>query len=95
MSELIRGKDTSEGRRSAFVVGASVILPILSLLCEIILNQQLVDGTVAVAAGLVSSAIASLGFSHSRATVKRAHMQAEAIKKKPVVLWQEKSKDSG
>ncbi len=90
--ELIRGTGTSEGRRSAVVVGASIMLPVLGLLCELLLEKELIDGTIAVAAGLVASAIASAGYSHSRATVKRAHAQAAAIKKKPVVLWQEKSK---
>jgi hypothetical protein len=91
--DLIRGAGTSEGRRSAFVVAASIIMPILGLLCELLLDHKVIDGTVAMATGLVASAIASAGYSHSRATVKRAHMQSEAIKKKPVVLWQEKSKE--
>jgi len=91
--ELTKGAKTSEGRRSAFVVAASIIMPILGILCDLLLDHKIVDGTMAMATGLVASAIASSGYSYSRAAVKRAHVQAEAIKKKPVVLWQDNKAD--
>ena len=93
--EFIRGSETSEGKTSATVIFFSIFLPILAILCELLLEHHLINGTAAVVAGLVSASLASAGYSHSRGTVKKAFAQADAIKKKPVVLLSEKQPSRG
>lgn len=90
---LTPGKSTSEGRKSNLVVGLSVVLPVIAMIADVLLEQKVLsqNGTLGLVAGLVSSAIASAGYSYSRATVKKAHAHADALKKKPLVLFSEES----
>jgi hypothetical protein len=87
--ELTPGENTSEGRKSSLVVSLSLILPVMALIADLLLEQKVLsqNGTLALIAGLFSSAVASAGYSYSRATVKKAHAHADALKKKPVVLF--------
>jgi len=89
------GNETSEGKTSNLVIFFSIFLPMLAILCEMLLEHHLINGTAAVVAGLLSASLASAGYSHSRGTVKKAFAQADAIKKKPVVLLSERQSDKG
>ena len=88
----MQGRYTSEHRQSKLVIICSIVLPVVGLICDLLLEHSILDGngTLAVMVGLLSSAIASVGYSSSRAQVKSAEAQAEAIKKKSVVLLSEK-----
>lgn len=88
----MKGRHTSEHKQSKFVIACSIILPVIGLICEMVTEYNILDGngTLAMMVGLMSSAIASAGYSSSRAAVKAAEAQASAIKKKPVVILSEK-----
>lgn len=90
----MQGKYTSEYKQSRAVVIASVVLPIVGLMCELLVEHSILEsgGVLAVAAGLISSAIASAGYSSSRARTKSAELQSEALKKKSIVFLSEKDK---
>ena len=88
--DFIKGSSTSEGKASGLVIFFSLLMPVVALLCDLLLEQNLVNGTAAVVAGLVSASLASVGYSSSRASVKKAFAQADAVKKKPVVLLSER-----
>ena len=93
----MQGKHTSEYRQSKLVVGASIVLPVLGLICELLVEHRLLEsgGILAVGAGLLSSAIASAGYSFSRAKTKSAEAHAEALKKKSIVFLSKDKKSSG
>lgn len=88
----MQGKYTSEHKQSRLVISCSIILPVIGLICDLLLEHSILDGNgpLAVMVGLISSAIASFGYSCSRAQVKSAEAQADAIKKKSVVVLSEK-----
>ena len=73
------GKETTEFKKSKFVIAASVILPIAAMLCDLLVNHSIIAGSMAMVAGLISSAIASAGYSYSRGRAKSGEARAEAI----------------
>ena len=77
------GKQTSEHKQSQIVVILSVALPIIAMICDVLINQSIATGTGAMIAGLISSAIAAAGYSHSRGKVKAAETIAGIAIKKP------------
>ena len=93
--DLIRGEKTSEGKTSNLVIFFSLFMPVVALLCDLLMEQHLINGTAAVVAGLLSAGLTSAGYSVSRGSVKKAFAQADAIKKKPVVLLSEKQPSRG
>tara|TARA_R110002020_G_scaffold47400_1_gene134943 strand:- start:1891 stop:2148 length:258 start_codon:yes stop_codon:yes gene_type:complete len=82
MSATKPGTETTEYKGFNFVKLVSVVLPIIAMLCDVLVNQSVLAGTGAVIAGVVSTAIASAGYSHSRGRVKGSEAIAESIKKK-------------
>lgn len=88
----MQGKHTSEHKQSKIVVVTSIVLPLLGLLCELLVDGKILtaNSTAAIVAGLISSAIASAGYSSSRAKVKSAEAKAEALKKKSLVFLSKK-----
>ena len=79
---MSQGKETSEFKKSKMVMILSVTLPVIALICDLLINNSIATGTGAVIAGLVSSAIASAGYSQSRGKVKASQIIGESIKKK-------------
>lgn len=83
MSEKMRpGIETSEHKGFGFVKIISILLPIIAFACDILVNQSVIAGTGAAIAGMVSTAIASAGYSHSRGRVKGSEIIAAGLKKK-------------
>ena len=82
MNENKQGTATTEYKGFTFVKALSVILPIIALLCDVLVNQSVIAGTGAVIAGVISTAIASAGYSHSRGKVKSSEALAQGFKKK-------------
>jgi hypothetical protein len=79
---MSEGKKTSEYKKSRMVIILSVVLPVVALVCDLLINNSVATGTAAVIAGLVSSAIASAGYSGSRGRVKASEVIASQIQKK-------------
>jgi len=79
---MSEGKKTSEYKKSRFVIVLSVLLPLIALVCDLLINNSIATGTAAVIAGLVSSAIASAGYSSARGRVKASEAIASQIQKK-------------
>lgn len=82
MSATKQGIETSEHKGFTFVKVLSVVLPVIALLCDILVNQSVIAGTGAAIAGVISTAIASAGYSHSRGRVKGSEILAASLKKK-------------
>ena len=78
------GKKTSEFKKSKLVIALSVVLPVLALVCDLLVNNSIATGTAAVIAGLISSAIASAGYSSARGRVKSSQVISNSmlVKKK-------------
>lgn len=76
------GQKTSEHAKSSAVIGLSVVLPVIALVCDLLVNHSIATGTGAIIAGLISSAIASAGYSHSRGRVKASEAILAATDKK-------------
>tara|TARA_R110002020_G_scaffold247905_4_gene461959 strand:+ start:20994 stop:21245 length:252 start_codon:yes stop_codon:yes gene_type:complete len=78
------GNKTSEFKKSKLVITLSVVLPVLALVCDLLVNNSIATGTAAVIAGLISSAIASAGYSSARGRVKSSQVISESmlVKKK-------------
>ena len=89
---MSKGVKTSEYKQSWLVVACSVALPVVGLICDLLLEHKVLsgNGTIALVVGLLSSAIASAGYSYSRAVAKSAESEADAIKKKSIVVLSEK-----
>ena len=91
---MMRGQFTSEHKQSKLVIACSIILPVVGHICDLLLEHSILDGngSLAIMVGLLSSAIASCGYSYSRGQVKSAEAQAEAIKKKSLVVLSKKQR---
>ena len=76
--EHIKGNTTSEHGKSNAVIILSIVLPVVALICDLLVNESIATGTGAIVAGLLSSAIASAGYSSSRGRVKSAEALASA-----------------
>ena len=78
------GNKTSEFKKSKLVITLSVVLPVLALVCDLLVNNSIATGTAAVIAGLISSAIASAGYSSARGRVKSSQVSSKSmlVKKK-------------
>ena len=76
--ERTKGNKTSEHGKSNAVIILSIVLPLVALICDLLINEDIATGTGAIVAGLLSSAIASAGYSSSRARVKSAEVLASA-----------------
>ena len=79
---MSEGQKTSEYKKSSVVIWLSILLPIVALACDLLVNNSIATGTGALIAGLLSSAIASAGYSTSRGRVKSSEVIADQIKKK-------------
>ena len=79
---MSEGQKTSEYKKSSVVIWLSILLPIVALACDLLVNNSIATGTGALIAGLLSSAIASAGYSTSRGRVKTSEVIAGQIKKK-------------
>ena len=79
---MSEGQKTSEYKKSSVVIWLSILLPIVALACDLLVNNSIATGTGALIAGLLSSAIASAGYSTSRGRVKSSEVIAGQIKKK-------------
>ena len=79
---MSEGQKTSEYKKSSVVIWLSILLPIVALACDLLVNNSIATGTGALIAGLLSSAIASAGYSASRGRVKSSEVIAGQIKKK-------------
>jgi len=81
---MTEGQKTSEHKQSKLVIILSILLPVCSLVLDLLTEQNILNGTVLAVAGLISSALASMGYSYSRGVVK-------ASKKRPVVVLSQHS----
>ena len=79
---MSEGQKTSEYKKSSVVIWLSILLPIVALACDLLGNNSIATGTGPLIAGLLSSAIASAGYSTSRGRVKSSEVIAGQIKKK-------------
>jgi hypothetical protein len=90
------GKDTTEHKQSSLVMAMSVILPIVALACDLLVGEDILAGGLAVVAGLLSSAIASAGYSYSRGRAKAEESRVAAIRaSRAIVSDAAKKKVSG
>ena len=76
------GKKTSEFKKSKLVIALSVVLPEIAFVCDLLVNNSIATGTAAMVAGLLSSAIASAGYSSARGKVKSSEAFSSSLKKK-------------
>lgn len=76
------GKKTSEFKKSKLVIALSVVLPVIAFVCDLLVNNSIATGTAAMVAGLLSSAIASAGYSSARGKVKSSEAFSSSLKKK-------------
>tara|TARA_R110002110_G_scaffold25389_7_gene94287 strand:- start:389 stop:643 length:255 start_codon:yes stop_codon:yes gene_type:complete len=76
------GKETSEWQGFNFVKVMGLVLPVVALVCDLLVNNGIFIGSAAAIAGMVSTAIASAGYSQSRARVKSSEAMVEGLKKK-------------
>ena len=76
------GKKTSEFKKSKLVIALSVVLPVIAFVCDLLVNNSIATGTAAMVAGLLSSAIASAGYSSARGKVKSSEACSSSLKKK-------------
>ena len=83
MEELTHGHKSTEGKRSKWVVGTSLLISILGVIAEFALQEWLEPGSgIAVTlAGLVVSAAENHGYKKETTRLKIAKLQADAIKK--------------
>ena len=76
------GKKTSEFKKSKLVIALSVVLPVIAFVCDLLVNNSIATGTAAMVAGLLSSAIASAGYSSARGKVMASEAFSSSLKKK-------------
>ena len=84
---MTEGQGTTEHKGLNFVKILSITLPVIALICDLLVNENIVNGTGAVIAGLIATSLASAGYSASRGKVKAAQSitgQLEDLKKKRV-----------
>jgi hypothetical protein len=73
------GKHTSEFAQSKWVGIASVVLPTIAVLIDQLTQAGALSGTWLMIGGLISSAIASAGYSYSRGKTKSAEAVAASV----------------
>jgi hypothetical protein len=77
---MSEGKNTSEFKLAKISVIASIVLPVLAALIEAIQNAGFVENPLALSiVGVVGSLLASLGYTASRAVVKKDMIKLKAL----------------
>ena len=76
---MSEGKQTSEFKQSKWIGIAGVVLPTLAVLIDQLTASGALSGTWLMIGGLISSAIASAGYSYSRSKTKSAQAIASSM----------------